>query len=93
MTRNERKEFRTVAREAMRRLRAEKKITWLQRGRGLIALLSDKNVEEAADMCAAQAVACGLARDYGEVNLSKIVGEIDIEKLMEFFLMILPMFL
>ena len=97
MTRSERQDFRKAARDVIGKARGEGKITRLQRGRLLFALLSNKNVDEAADLCLAQAVACGVMSstdaESREVVWSAIVGEIDIEKIVQFLMMILPMFL
>ena len=97
MTRNERRDFRKAARDVIGKARGEGKITRLQRGRLLIALLNNKNVEEAADLCLAQAVACGvmssLDAEGREVAWPAVVGEIDIEKIMQYLMLILPMFI
>jgi len=97
MTRDERQDFRRAVRDVIAKARDRGKITRIQRGRLLIALLRNKNVDEAADLCLAQAIACGVVgsadAEGGEVSWPTIVGEIDIEKLMQFLMMILPMFL
>ena len=97
MTRTERKDFRRAARDVLSTARDEGKITRLQRGRLLIVLLSNKKVDEAADLCLAQAVVCGLVSSLDaegrEVAWTAVVGEIDIEKLMQFLMLILPMFI
>ncbi len=97
MTRNERQDFRRAARTAIGKARAEGKITRLQRGKLFIVLLSNAKVDEAADACLAQAVACGvvsaLDAEGREVSWTALVGEIDIEKIMQFLMLILPMFI
>jgi len=97
MTRIERQDFRRAARDVISKARAEGKITRLQRGRLFIVLLSNRKVDEAADACLAQAVTCGVVSGAdaadGDIAWSAVVGEIDIEKLMQFLMLILPMFI
>jgi len=97
MTRTERQDFRRAARDVIGKARDEGKLTRLQRGRLLIVLLSNRKVDEAADACLAQAVSCGVLSNADvanrEVSWPAVVGEIDIEKLMQFLMMILPMFI
>ena len=101
MTRDERrkfrKEFRTAAYQALERLHEAGEITRIQYGWAALRLINGRKVDRAASLCLERAVKCGLVESSetnpSNVMWSQLVREIDIEKLMEFFLMILPMFL
>ncbi len=98
MTKDERKDFRRAARQTIRKARKGGRITRLQRGRLLIALLSDQNVDDAADLCVAKAVECGVITEQDiasgrEISWTKVEADIDIEKIMQFLMLILPMFI
>lgn len=97
MTKDERDEFRKAAKQGLYRLRKAGKISGLQRGRAFFILLRNRKVEEIADLCRSQAVTCGLVEDSDEaaanIGWSRLEVGMDIEKLLEFFLFIFPMFL
>lgn len=96
MSNKERRSFRRAARVAMRRAVREGTMTRLQRGRLFLKMRSDDVVEEMADVCLAQAIECKVmeASDVaGDVNWVGIGENIDWEKLAEFIMTILPMFL
>jgi len=97
MNAKERRDFRRAARVAMRRAVREGTMTRLQRGRMFLKMRSNDVVEEMADVCLAQAIECKVleASDAGggDVNWVGIGENIDWEKLAEFIMTILPMFL
>jgi len=96
MMNKERREFRKAARTALRQAVRKDTIGRLQRGIILLKMRDDDVVDEMADMCLAQAVECGLVSESqvgGNIGWVGLGENIDWEKLAEFILMIIPMFL
>jgi len=96
MMNKERREFRKAARTALRQAVRKDTIGRLQRGIILLKMRDDDVVDEMADMCLAQAVECGLVSESqvgGNIDWVGLGENIDWEKLVEFILMIIPMFL
>ncbi len=94
----ERRGFRRAVRRAARRAVREGTITRLQRGQVLLNMQSDDVADEMADVCLAAAVECRLVSvaevdASAEINWVKVGEGIDWEKLVEFIMKILPMFL
>ena len=90
-------EFRLVARRAIRKAFRTGKISRQKAGKAIRALADPDNVEDAALACLSQAVDCGVLTEADasnrQTNWAKMEADVDPEKWLQFFLMILPMFL
>lgn len=96
MKKQERREFRRAARAALRKAAGNGLITRLQRGRLLLKMRDNATVDEMADVCLAQAVECALLSEKAagkRVKWAALGENIDWDKLTEFILKIISMFL
>ncbi len=97
MKKRERKRFKRATRKAARQAVADGTITGLQRGQVLLKLRNDEDCDEMADVCLAQAVACGLitpkAAERGNVDWPGFGENIDWPKFAEFIKSIITMFI
>lgn len=97
MKKKELRRFRKAAGRAARRARRQGIITKDEREKFLVLLLDSDEIESMAAVCAAQAVKCGLLTNEqvaaGNIKWVGFGENIDWEKLVEFILMIIPMFL
>jgi len=97
MSNKELRSFRRAARKAARRSVRNGDMTRRERGKFLLRLRDDDNVEEMADIATEQAVVCGVFNEVqaeaGEHDWVKVGEGIDWVKLSEFFMKILPLLL
>ncbi len=97
MNQRELRRFRKATGRTMRKARRKGELSKADQKTILVRMLDDEQVELMAETCKAQAIKCGIISTEraarGDIKWVGIFENIDFAKLMEFFMMILPMFL